>query len=79
MTRRQRRGIRQTIMQKFLHTNYWFINSLVTMVTDGATTEGAFAIYQQVGPPGFATPYHTHEAYGRRLLSSLWRRDFMET
>ena len=33
MTRRQRRGIRQTIMQKFLHTNYWFINSLVTMVT----------------------------------------------
>ena len=43
---------------------FWFINSLVTFVADTAATEGCFSIYRQVAPSGFATPYHTHEAYG---------------
>ena len=43
---------------------FWFINSLVTIVADAARTEGSMAIYRQVAPPGFATPYHTHQAYG---------------
>jgi mannose-6-phosphate isomerase-like protein (cupin superfamily) len=43
---------------------FWFINSLITFVTDTAATEGCFSIYRQVAPLGFATPYHTHEAYG---------------
>ncbi len=45
-------------------TDFWFINSLVTLVADAAATEGCFSLYRQVAPPGFATPYHTHEAYG---------------
>lgn len=45
-------------------SDFWFLNSLVTLVADKAATEGAFAMYRQVAPPGFATPYHTHEAYG---------------
>ena len=45
-------------------SSFWFINSLVTVVADGATTDGSFSIYRQIAPAGFATPYHTHEAYG---------------
>lgn len=44
--------------------SFWFINSLVTIVADAASTGGSMAIYRQVAPPGFMTPYHTHEAYG---------------
>ncbi len=44
--------------------DFWFINSLVTIVADSAATEASFCMYRQVAPPGFATPYHTHEAYG---------------
>jgi mannose-6-phosphate isomerase-like protein (cupin superfamily) len=43
---------------------FWFINSLVTFVADTSATEGGFSIYRQLAPLGFATPYHTHEAYG---------------
>ena len=43
---------------------FTFLNSLVTFLADPAATEGAFSIYHQVAPSGFATPYHTHEAYG---------------
>jgi quercetin dioxygenase-like cupin family protein len=43
---------------------FWFLNSLVTFLADTASTDGAFSIYRQLLPPGFATPYHTHEAYG---------------
>ena len=43
---------------------FWFINSLVTFLADTKATEGHFSIYRQVAPSGFATPYHTHEAYG---------------
>jgi quercetin dioxygenase-like cupin family protein len=43
---------------------FWFINSLITFVTNPEVTEGAFSIYRQLMPPGFATPYHTHAAYG---------------
>jgi quercetin dioxygenase-like cupin family protein len=43
---------------------FWFLNSLVTIVADAALSGGSLAIYRQVAPPGFATPYHTHEAYG---------------
>jgi quercetin dioxygenase-like cupin family protein len=43
---------------------FWFINSLVTLVADAAATEGSFCMYRQVAPSGYATPYHTHEAYG---------------
>lgn len=44
--------------------DFWFINTLVTLVTTTSETEGAFFIYHQVAPSGFATPLHTHEAYG---------------
>ncbi len=44
--------------------HFWFINSLVTIVADAALTHGSFALYRQVAPSGFATPYHTHAAYG---------------
>jgi len=42
---------------------FWFINSLVTIVADAARTEASMAIYRQVAPLGFATPYHKHNAY----------------
>jgi quercetin dioxygenase-like cupin family protein len=45
-------------------SDFWFLNSLVSIVADKAATDGSFAVYRQVAPPGFATPYHTHEAYG---------------
>ena len=45
-------------------SDFWFINSLVTFVADSAATEASFSIVRQVAPPGFATPYHTHEPYG---------------
>ena len=45
-------------------STYSFINSLVTFVAEAATTDKSFCIYRQVAPSGFATPYHTHEAYG---------------
>jgi quercetin dioxygenase-like cupin family protein len=45
-------------------TEFWFLNSLVILIADAALTQGSFAMYRQVAPPGFATPYHTHEAYG---------------
>ena len=44
--------------------DFWFLNTLVTFVTTTADTEGAFFIYHQVAPSGFATPLHTHAAYG---------------
>jgi hypothetical protein len=31
---------------------FWFINSLVTFVTDKADTEGCFSIYRQLAPLG---------------------------
>ncbi len=43
---------------------FWFINSLVTILADPDSTGQAFSIFRQVAPPGFATPYHTHPAYG---------------
>ena len=43
---------------------FWFIKSLVTFVADPTTTDGSFCICKQIAPPGFETPYHTHEAYG---------------
>jgi quercetin dioxygenase-like cupin family protein len=43
---------------------FWFLNTLVIFVTATAATEGAFSVYRQIAPPGFATPYHTHAAYG---------------
>ena len=43
---------------------FWFINSLVVIVADSALTQDSIAIYRQVAPSGFATPYHRHEAYG---------------
>lgn len=45
-------------------SSFWFINSLVTFVADAAATGQSFCIYRQVAPSGFATPYHTHDAYG---------------
>ena len=44
--------------------SYWFINSLVTLLADASTTEGSFSLYRQIAPAGFATPCHTHPAYG---------------
>lgn len=44
--------------------DFWFINSLITFVAEAPGTGGSFAVYRQVAPPGFATPYHTHAAYG---------------
>lgn len=44
-------------------SDFWFINSLVTVVAESTMTEGAYSIYRQVAPIGFATPYHTHAAY----------------
>ena len=44
--------------------DYWFLNSLITLVATPESTEGAFCIYRQIAPAGFATPYHTHAAYG---------------
>lgn len=43
---------------------FWFINSHITFVADTASTEGGFSLYRQIVPVGFATPYHTHDAYG---------------
>ena len=43
---------------------FYFINSRVTVLADPVATEGAFSLYRQVAPSGFATPYHTHAAYG---------------
>ncbi len=43
---------------------FWFLNTLVILVTAKDATEGAFSVYRQIAPPGFATPYHTHAAYG---------------
>ena len=45
-------------------TSFWFLNSLVTFVAGAATTDESFSICRQIAPSGFATPYHTHEAYG---------------
>jgi mannose-6-phosphate isomerase-like protein (cupin superfamily) len=45
-------------------TAYWFLNTLIIFVADLTASEGAFSIYRQVAPLGFATPYHTHAAYG---------------
>jgi len=44
--------------------DFWFLNTLVTFVATTADTEGAFFVYHQVAPSGFATPLHTHAAYG---------------
>ncbi len=44
--------------------SFWFLNTLVTLVANPASTDGSFSIYHQVAPAGFATPYHTHAAYG---------------
>ena len=46
------------------NVDFWFIGSLVSVVADSATTGGAFSIYRQLAPSGFATPLHTHAAYG---------------
>lgn len=46
------------------HEAYWFLNSLITFVAGTEDTEGAFQLFRQVMPAGFATPYHTHAAYG---------------
>ena len=43
---------------------FWFINSHITFVADTLGTEGAFSVYRQIAPAGFATPFHTHDAYG---------------
>jgi quercetin dioxygenase-like cupin family protein len=43
---------------------FWFINSLVIFKATADDTEGKFSLFQQVAPSGFATPYHTHQAYG---------------
>ena len=43
---------------------FFFINSLITFVADTTSTGGSFSIYRQIVPSGFATPYHSHEAYG---------------
>lgn len=45
-------------------TDFWFLNSLITFLADTGATEGCFSVCRQVAPPGFATPLHTHEAYG---------------
>jgi mannose-6-phosphate isomerase-like protein (cupin superfamily) len=44
--------------------DFWFLNSIVSLVADASITERAFVLYRQVAPCGFATPYHTHAAYG---------------
>ncbi len=43
---------------------FWFLNSLVTFLAEPAATDQSFSVVRQVAPPGFATPYHTHGAYG---------------
>ena len=44
--------------------DFWFLNTLVTLVATAADTGGTFCVYHQVAPSGFATPLHTHAAYG---------------
>jgi quercetin dioxygenase-like cupin family protein len=43
---------------------FWFINSLIVFKATVDDTEGTFSLFKQVAPTGFATPYHTHKAYG---------------
>ena len=39
---------------------YWLVNSLTTVKATTEETGGAFAMFHQTLPPGYATPYHEH-------------------
>lgn len=40
----------------------WFLGTLMTVKATAAQTNGAFGLIEQVLPPGFASPPHTHHA-----------------
>lgn len=40
----------------------WFLGTLMTVKATAAQTNGAFGLIEQILPPGFAPPPHTHRA-----------------
>ena len=40
----------------------WFLDTLMQVKLGAARTEGALAVFEQLAPPGSATPMHRHDA-----------------
>jgi quercetin dioxygenase-like cupin family protein len=40
----------------------WFLDTLMQVKLSSATTGGALAVFEQLAPPGSATPMHRHDA-----------------
>lgn len=40
----------------------WFLDTLMQVKLSAATTNGALAVFEQLAPPGSATPMHRHDA-----------------
>jgi quercetin dioxygenase-like cupin family protein len=41
---------------------YWFLNNLHILLTNSASTGGAYSLIHFTASPGFTTPYHLHHA-----------------
>src|SRR5688500_16631938 len=40
----------------------WFLDTLMQVKLGGTDTRGALAVFEQLAPPGSATPMHRHDA-----------------
>ena len=40
----------------------WFLDTLMHVKLSASTTNGALAVFEQLAPPGSATPMHRHDA-----------------
>lgn len=40
--------------------SYWFFDQIVDILVSGEQTDGAYSIFDVLGPQGFATPLHVH-------------------
>ena len=42
--------------------NLWFLDTLMQVKVAAAASDGAMAVFEQLAPPGSATPMHRHDA-----------------